>query len=688
MTKRFLVAVSVEANDVKFINFQKYFNKNIQTAAKDKYEVTVDYVTTVEGIELKLDKITEQYDLVITYDNLQGISIGKGTLKKWRKAHPCTRFILLMADEKKGRGKMAFLLDMNYYDAIFYSDFRVPYIMQLLEKERTEEEACAYYGITRQKELEQLEQTEAVNVVPSDEPETVHKNEEGEKQTEEESLHEGELELSDAMQMEEPLIDSEVALNPPLSDSDSRDVELIPSEGTEELMDEDDYMDEFFEDLEYTESSDDYEEEEPVPEKDPREEEVYAEMIFREITKSNPSFYNSWIQHMRSDAELEAYIKEQIDKLAIPQEYVGSVYDAIWSFFFGFDVLTPLLDDIEVSDIHVIHTNKIFARKHGYLYLTDIHFRSDDHFRSFVNQFATKNNKSISDDDAIVYFTDMKHPLFYQRITLTTEYITATRLPYLCIRKTSKIKYTFDQLIGFKMMDEKIAAYIIEKVNEDYCVIISGKGGSGKSTLANTCLDVIEDDKVGLVLQENFELFTEREDLCMMFENIMVDNNVKKADYLAAGKKEPQCQYDLQKLATMGLLQDLDYLIISETKSVEAMEVINLYYSGHRTWTTLHADRAKHNLDKLVGLAMPGSLYSKEQLMQMVCTHAVCIHMSYFAIDEIVEACGWDEDKEQVIYKDIYIMSEEEKEQRKQKAKKGRKQAKEKMQGKQGNRAS
>lgn len=665
MIKKFLVAVSVDTNDIKFINFQNYFNKNIQAAAKEKYEINVDYVTTVEGIESKLDTITERYDLVITYDNLQGISIGKGTLKKWRKAHPDTRFILLMADEKKGRGKMAFFLNMNYYDAVFYSDFRVPYIMQLLERDRTKEEASAYYGIVYSEEAEHADSTSEVPVDDS-KPATdleVAKEGDGEEIIQEE-------EPQNVVAKTESLAASEPSLNPHLPDIDSRDVEMTLSEEIEDIPDDEIYMDDIYDDMEYTESSDDFEEEEPVAGKDAREGEVYTEMIFREITKSNPSFYNSWIQHMRTDTELEAYIKEQIDKFEIPQEYVGEVYDAIWSFFFGFDVLTPLLDDIEISDIHVTYTDRIFARRNGYLYLTDFHFRSDDHFRSFVNQFATKNNKIISDDDAIVYFTDMKHPLFYQRITLTTEYISATRLPYLCMRKTSKIKYTFDQLIGFKMMNEEIAAYIIEKVNEDYCIIISGKGGSGKSTLTNTCLDAIENDKVGLVLQENFELFTDRKDLCMMFENIMVDNNVKKADYLAAGKKEPQCQYDLQKLATMGLLQDLDYLIISETKSVEAMEVINLYYSGHRTWTTLHADHARHNLDKLVGLAMPGSLYSKEQLMQMVCTHAVCIHMSYFAIDEIVEACGWDEDKEQVIYKDIYIMSEEEKKQREKAAKK------------------
>lgn len=645
MTKRFLVAVSVAETDVKFINFQNYFTQNMQLTAKGQFEVSVDYVTSVEEIETNLDKAAAEYNLVVTYDNLQGISIGKGTIKKWKRTHPATRVILLLPDEKKGRGKMAFFYQMGYYDAVFYSDFKVPFIMDLLNRSRTAEETCEYYGITYAAEPEQESENDAFALQDG----SLERLTESEKTTGEISnvvLASNEVPLTE---MSERKGDNEQV------NLSSTSFGEISDEAVDEFSEEEDV---YGEDI-YPESSDTYEEEEePLPAVSQDEVEVYTEMVFRDITKTDPATYDSWTNHMRSDQELEEYIKKKIEMYQIPDAYVSKVYDSLWSFFWSYDVLTPLLDEVEISDIHVNYTNSIYVRRQGKLYKTKVHFRSDDHYKSFVNQFATNNNKSITDDDAIVSFSDSKHPLFHQRVALTTEYISATRLPYLRIRKTSKIKYTFTQLIGFSMLDEKQAAYLIERVNQDYCFIISGKGGSGKSSLTNTCIDVINGDKSGLVLQENFELFTHRDDLDMMFENLMVDNNVKKSDINPDGTlKKQQAQYDLKKLATMGLLQDLDYFIISETKGTEAMEFINLWYSGHRCWTTLHSDHAVHNLDKLVGYAMPGSLYSKEELMQMVCDHAVLIHMKNFKIDEIVEACGWDEDKEQVKYKTVFMLN-------------------------------
>lgn len=638
MKRKFLVAINVEETDVKFITFQDFFTSGMQTAVNKQFDILVDYTNTVKGIETFLSNTTEAYDLVITYDNLQGISIGKGTIKKWRKEHPATRFFLLFPDEKRGRGKMSFFYNMGFFDVVFYSDFKIPFILELLHRNRTAEEACQYYGIEPIEPSKKAETT-TLQEVSGDYRKTRQTN------------IDGTALASDAMQQNH-------FLSKENSGGEQEHISFVDTDDDlGKLLDGiyDDKEDEIYEE---SDNQDD-EQNASVTFANQTDVEAYTEMIFRDITKTDPATYNSWNNHMRSDQEMEEYIKKKIEIFQIPDECVSEVYNSLWSFFWGYDVLTPLLDEMEVSDIHVNYTNKIYVRRQGKLYKTKVHFRSDDHYRSFVNQFATCNNKSITDDDAIVSFSDSKHPLFHQRATLTTEYISATGLPYLRIRKTSKVKYSFDQLIGFGMMDEKIAAYLIERINQDYCFLISGKGGSGKSTLTNTGIDVINGDKSGLVIQENFELFTHRDDLDMMFENLMVDNNVKKSDLNMDGTlKKQQTQYDLKKLATMGLLQDLDYFIISETKGTEAMEFINLWYSGHRCWTTLHADHAVHNLDKLVGYAMPGSLYSKEELMQMVCNHAVLIHMKDFKIDEIVEACGWDDDKEKVKYKKIYMKNE------------------------------
>lgn len=314
MKRKFLVAINVEETDVKFITFQDFFTSGMQTAVNKQFDILVDYTNTVKGIETFLSNTTEAYDLVITYDNLQGISIGKGTIKKWRKEHPATRFFLLFPDEKRGRGKMSFFYNMGFFDVVFYSDFKIPFILELLHRNRTAEEACQYYGIEPIEPSKKAETT-TLQEVSGDYRKTRQTN------------IDGTALASDAMQQNH-------FLSKENSGGEQEHISFVDTDDDlGKLLDGiyDDKEDEIYEE---SDNQDD-EQNASVTFANQTDVEAYTEMIFRDITKTDPATYNSWNNHMRSDQEMEEYIKKKIEIFQIPDECVSEVYNSLWSFFLG-----------------------------------------------------------------------------------------------------------------------------------------------------------------------------------------------------------------------------------------------------------------------------------------------------------------------------------------------------------------
>jgi len=104
-------------------------------------------------IAVTRNKITEgiqgnRYDVVICSEEIGDAKVGTGSIRKWMGQNPNVRIILVMNDEKRGGDKVkSFLTDIQYYDALFLSDFTTETIGRLLQKSRTRTEAVDYYGI-------------------------------------------------------------------------------------------------------------------------------------------------------------------------------------------------------------------------------------------------------------------------------------------------------------------------------------------------------------------------------------------------------------------------------------------------------------------------------------------------------------------------------------------------------------
>lgn len=335
--------------------------------------------------------------------------------------------------------------------------------------------------------------------------------------------------------------------------------------------------------------------------------------------------------------DVKRYIKSSITRDPDTAEEIFKQFSAfIWSY----DVLDPLIADDEISDIKCYDWNHIRIKKLGKRCGTDITFRTERHYNKFIEHVAIKNKVSISDQNAAQNFVDKESsPDAILRFNIVTEFLNSNGKPVLHIRKIPKHKLTEEQLIEYGFFDKKTADYLKERVKKGGGMLFAGRGGSGKTTCMNFLIDYIPEDKSGLVIQENEELFSNHPD--MAFEHTVQNRG------------EGKIEYNLGDLARNGLLTDIDYFIIGEIKGAEALYLLNAVYTGAKGWASVHGASSTEAMKKLVDYIKYNSDYTQEEALEMLVHLDTVIFMDDFSVKEIAEIEGFDAKKGDLIYKRI-----------------------------------
>lgn len=326
-------------------------------------------------------------------------------------------------------------------------------------------------------------------------------------------------------------------------------------------------------------------------------------------------------------AEMNGYIARMY---RISGEKIKRFDAYIEKYIFGFHVLTDLMKAKDISDIKVLAWDNVRIKQLGKRKGTGVRFWSPEDFRGSVEMFAVKNGINLGNVNAIQTFTDKKSSEdFIYRFNISTGAINSTGEPYLHIRKIPKEKKNIEDLIDFRMLDERIAEYLDQRREEGY-VIICGKNGSGKTYLLNALLDEIPHHESVLVVQENEELFSDTHP-DMMFQHIAVRRGDKKINY------------SLKELVINGLLTDIDHIVIGEIKGEEALYFITAALTGCNGMTTIHSIDAAGAMDKLADYCKWASDYSRKEIFKMLSCVKTVVYVDDFQIKEIAENWGWDD---------------------------------------------
>jgi pilus assembly protein CpaF len=367
----------------------------------------------------------------------------------------------------------------------------------------------------------------------------------------------------------------------------------------------------------------------------------YIDEVIDYFTIVEPIRLNMLDRGKLKKEEFEQDVHKYIKTITKDKELHDQIFEGFASFVWRYDILDELIDDDEISDIKVYDWDHIRIKRLGHRETSPLKFRSEKHFRKFVEHTAVKNKVSISDQNAAQHFVDKESSdKAILRFNITTGFINSNGKYLMSIRKILKNKYTTEKLIELGMFTEAQAEYLKRRISEGGGFLVAGKGGSGKTTLMNWMIDYIPEDCSGLAIQENEELFSNHPD--MMFQHTVQNRG------------EGKIEYSLGDLARNGLLTDIDYFIIGEIKGEEALYLLNAVYTGAKGWASVHGASSTEAMKKLVDYIKYNSDYSQDEALQMLIHLDTVVFMEDFKVKEVSEIIGYDPVKKDFKYKRVY----------------------------------
>lgn len=368
-----------------------------------------------------------------------------------------------------------------------------------------------------------------------------------------------------------------------------------------------------------------------------------CERVLTYYTLENPTNMTNLEQGIMSREEFDYELNRFLQKIDVEPEVMEQVKEKFYEFMWGYDIITPFINDPTISDIKLEAPNRIRIKRQGKRYFSKIVFRSDNHYKSFISHIARKNFVNLKDGKPDKTFMDTTtSDVCRLRFVLSTEYINSNNFPTLVIRKIPNQKYTVEQLVNAGMMSAKTAAFLVDEVRRGKSFLVTGSMASGKTTWMNTMLDFISHGKSMLVIQESEELFSKVHPDAI-FQRIQTSDDGELA-------------YDLRYLSTYGLLMDVNYFMVGELKGAESKQFVDAVYTNTICWASLHCPSSRDALPRVADMAKFSSDYSEGALLERLASGIdYVIFLEEFKVKELSRVKGFDRKTKEVIYEEVEL---------------------------------
>lgn len=381
----------------------------------------------------------------------------------------------------------------------------------------------------------------------------------------------------------------------------------------------------------------------------------YTDKIMREIHAAVENKDTEILQESKD--RITAAIKDRLnhplnDGYTLDEEQITKVLRFIRSMAWGYDELDPLIQDDTISDIKIYSYDNIRIKRMGQRMDSGVKFESPQECARFITRILERNGVNFGTANADQTFTDRSQDSAILRISAIAGILTDTELPCIAIRKVPKNKLTISDLSSKGMFDEslhlkrendddikrmdiniankEINELIPELVNSRG-ILFTGKGASGKTTFMNALIDLIPHDESMMICQENSELFVKDHPDCL-------------CAHVAINGGDSKVSYTLGDLTRMGLLIDLDRIIVGEVKQAdEAAGLSKASMTGHKCWTSVHGENCDMAISKMADyISQANRNYSFKDCLAQLEGFEYVIHLRNFQVDEIVHIKGWN----------------------------------------------
>ena len=315
----------------------------------------------------------------------------------------------------------------------------------------------------------------------------------------------------------------------------------------------------------------------------------YVLMALRE--ESEPS--DDRLQEIIADV-----ISDETVGIDIPLEDKRELALNVFNSLRRLDVIEPLMQDPDVTEIMVNGPDNIFYEKKGKLYKSEIKFKDASTLQTVISCFFANQNRPLNEANPI---SDLRLPDGSRANAVLPP--VAPDGPIVTIRKFTGISHDIVSLIRQGFISEEAARFLCECVKNKKTVFLCGGTGSGKTTFLNTLSSFIPKDERVITIEDSAEL------------NLIGISNLVRMEARLPGP-DGSGEVNIGTMIRAALRMRPDRIIVGEVRGTESADMMHALNTGHPgSMCTGHANSCIEMLERLAGMVMAGSSLPYEAIV-------------------------------------------------------------------------
>lgn len=254
----------------------------------------------------------------------------------------------------------------------------------------------------------------------------------------------------------------------------------------------------------------------------------------------------------------------------------------------GLGRLQPLLEDDEISDIHVRGSCRVWVKlRNGQRETRDPIVDTDNELIELVRRAATRLSRQERRFDAGTPELNMQLP-DGSRLFATMD---VSLRPSLIIRRHRFEISSLDELRLRGLLTQELQDFLTAAVRARRNLVIAGGTGSGKTTLLRALINEVSPSERLVTIEDAYELGLDH------FEHLHPDHDALQS---RPANIEGQGEITLADLTRMALRMDPDRVIVGEVRGAEAFPMLLAMSQGNNgSMCTMHADSTRSVFPKL-----------------------------------------------------------------------------------------
>lgn len=301
----------------------------------------------------------------------------------------------------------------------------------------------------------------------------------------------------------------------------------------------------------------------------------------------------------------------------------------LFDSFRGLDILQPLVDHPDITEIMINSHLEIFVEQEGDVRQIPLQFESRERLEDIIQMIVSGVNRIVNESSPIVD-ARLKDG---SRVNIVLPPI-ALKGPTMTIRKFPSEPMTMSDLIEKGALHQDAAILLQQLVRSKYNIFIGGGTGSGKTTFLNALSQFIPSDERIITIEDSAEL-----------QIVTVPNLVSLETRNA--NTEGKGQISIRDLIKSSLRMRPNRIVIGEVRGAEALDMLQAMNTGHDgSLSTGHANTISDMISRLETMVLSGAELPIEVVRQQISSAIdIFVHLSRLRdrsrrVTEISEVIG------------------------------------------------